>query len=92
MAPRRKTISVSILDIKDAGTAARKDVRADPKDTDGSKVLDYALGLKKTSLRSGTGRDVTSPKDLPTNAISFCYSADSDADCTGLGGRAGTVF
>ena len=92
MAPRRKAISVSILDIKDAGSAARRDVRLDPKDTDANKVLDYGLGLKKTSIRSGTGKDVVSPKDLPTNAISFCYSVDSDSDCLGLGGRPGTVL
>lgn len=91
MAQRRKSIVVSILDIKDAGTAARRDARTDFKSGKGDEVLplDHAIHVDKR--RAGNGRDVPLPKDLPTNAVSYCYPTVGDPDCEGMS-FGGTIF
>ena len=91
MAQRRKSIVVSILDIKDAGSAARRDVRTDFKSGKGDEVLPLDQAIHVDKRRAGSGHDVPLPKDLPTNAISFCYVTPGNPDCEGMPFN-GTVF
>lgn len=89
---RRKSITISILEVKGSGTAATKNLRTDFKATKTDEVLTYDHGLKRTTFKSGSEKDVASPKNLPTNAISFCYVNQSDKDCTGLPNITGTIL
>ena len=92
MAPRRKTISVSILDIKDAGTSAQKDYRTNFKSGKTDEMLPLNHAIHIDGRIAGTGKDVNVPKDLSPNAISFCYPIVNNPDCVGLGEAPGTVF
>lgn len=89
---RRSKINISILEIKDAGTAATKNVRTDYSSLKQDELPPLSHTLVKTTKRSGDGRDYLTPAELPTNAVSFCYSNAAGTDVSGLNGRAGTVL
>lgn len=93
MSQRRSSISVSILDIRDAGTAAALDIRTNWKTSVNNDILTVEHGFHKDLRRSGVGKDVATPNDLPTNASSFIYPDATDVNCNGLDIRSAyTVF
>lgn len=89
---RRGSITLSILDISGAGTAARKNIRWDYRSLASDEVLTMAHGVTVTGIRSGSGQDTPGPNTLPSNAVSFCYVDTSLPDCNGLPTGAGTIL
>ena len=92
MSLRRKSISVSILDIKDAGTSAQKNYRTDFKSGKIDEMLPLNHAIHIDGRIAGTGKDVDVPKDLLPNSVSFCYPIVGNQDCAGLGEDSGTVL
>lgn len=89
---RRSSITVSILEVSGAGTAAQNNIRTNYKSTTGNEVLTYDHGIAITQIRSGENKDVLTPSLLPSNATSFCYSVPNNPDCEGLQNNAGSVL